>query len=141
MIRRHIFGTSFPACFLPKNWMYIQYILRFSQSQTKKSVPNLYHLIKSVFPYFYGSVFRPRDGETGHHAPGIMPRAACPGQHAPGTLSRARLYLFPCRSQLACAGTVWRRQQGCKGLRPRGLRLRGRSPFSCTVTMQQLQFT
>ena len=30
--------------------MYIQYILSFSQSQTKKSVPNLYHLIKSAFP-------------------------------------------------------------------------------------------
>ena len=31
--------------------MYIQYILRFSQSQTKKSVPNLYHLIQSAFPW------------------------------------------------------------------------------------------
>ena len=49
-IRRHIFGTSFPACFLPKNSMYIQYILRFSQSQTKKPVSNLYRLIKSAFP-------------------------------------------------------------------------------------------
>ena len=30
--------------------MYLQYIMRFSQSQTKKSVPNLYHLIQSAFP-------------------------------------------------------------------------------------------
>ncbi len=36
---------------LAENSMYIQYILRFSQSQTKKSVPNLYHLTQSAFPY------------------------------------------------------------------------------------------
>ena len=32
-------GTSFPTCFVPTNSMYAPYRLRFSQSQTKKSVP------------------------------------------------------------------------------------------------------
>ena len=40
--------------------MYIQYILSFSQSQTKKSVPNLYHLIKSVFPYLFSMMLSMR---------------------------------------------------------------------------------
>ena len=43
--------------------MYAQYILSFSQSQAKKPVPNLNHLIQSVVPYIIPQEVLPVNAE------------------------------------------------------------------------------